>query len=64
MNRRSGDARTRTTPACPSCSGSEFYVLTRTLGNEFIELQLCRRCDAENSLVVAIDQLTEEFLRE
>ena len=54
----------RTATVCRWCSGPEVYLLSRDIGDERVELQLCRSCHADSSLVVAIDRLTEDALVE
>ena len=49
---------------CGTCAGTEVYRLARTIGAEWVELQLCRRCHADSHLVEAIDRLTEDALAE
>lgn len=63
---RSGDPVVVTTglTACPTCSGTELYLLNRTIDEEWVELRLCRRCHADTDLVLAIDRLTEAALAE
>ena len=50
--------------SCRTCGGSEIYRLSRSVGADRVELELCRRCHAHLDLVVGIDRLTDEALAE
>ena len=44
---------------CPRCGSPEIYTLGKSIGEEWVHLQLCRHCDADHALVAAIDRVTE-----